>query len=387
MARGHFRVIAAPLLLWWLGVTVVGTVATAGLYRIGVRVTAGAGSLDATVAIAAGLVAAHVLLGGLLVFATWAGEAMITLHLYRRERTETVVSTPEASRRTRRSRVFPLAIAGALVMIGIVTARIVAGLTDTERHVQVTAHRGDSISAPENSRSAIRAAIDAGADYAEIDVQEIGDGSIVVFHDTDLKRITGSPRKLWEVDLEEVRALDAGSWFSEEFRGERIPTLAEVIAVARGRIRLNIELKFHGREKRFVESVLEILRDEKFEAECVISSLHLEGLKEVRRRAPHLAIGFIVFEAVGDLTRLDVEFLSLRAAVATSGLVDRARRAGKTVHVWTINTESEMAFFVDLSVANIITDRPALLRTVLAEREALDDQQKILLALHHWWAR
>ncbi len=387
MARGHFREIAAPLLLWWLGVTVAGSAMAAALLWIGERATSGAGSLDATLAIAAGLVAAHVLLTGFLVFATWAGEAMITLHLYRRERTETIVSAPETSRRKKHSRLFPLAIAGALVMLGIVTARIVAGLADVERDVSVTAHRGDSVSAPENSLSAIRAAIDAGADYAEIDVQEIADGSIVVFHDTDLKRITGSPKKIWEVDLDEVRALDAGSWFSEEFRDERIPTLKEAIAVARGRIRLNIELKFHGREKRFVESVLQILRTEKFEADCVVSSLHLEGLKEVRRRAPDLVIGFIVFEAVGDLTKLDVEFLSLRAAIATPGLVDRARRVGKTVHVWTINTDSEMAYFVDLSVANIITDKPALLRRVLNERNSLDDQEKLLLALHHWWAR
>ena len=78
----------------------------------------------------------------------------------------------------------------------------------------ITAHRGSSMAAPENTLAAIARAIEDGADYAEIDVQETADGTVVVIHDTDLKRITGLAEKIWDVTYDEVRELDFGSWFS-----------------------------------------------------------------------------------------------------------------------------------------------------------------------------
>src|SRR5262249_39012972 len=110
--------------------------------------------------------------------------------------------------------------------------------------VRVTAHRGHARAAPENTLSAIRKAIESGADYAEVGVQQTADGVVVLLHDRDLKRVAGVSRRLDEMSYDEVRKLDVGSWFDPAFAGERVPTLVEVIHLTRGRIRLNIELKF-----------------------------------------------------------------------------------------------------------------------------------------------
>lgn len=84
--------------------------------------------------------------------------------------------------------------------------------------VQITAHRGASGSAPENTLVALQKAIEAGAEYAEIDVQETSDGKLVLLHDPDLKRTAGIKKNIWQASYDEIKHLDAGSWFSNAFR-------------------------------------------------------------------------------------------------------------------------------------------------------------------------
>ncbi len=117
--------------------------------------------------------------------------------------------------------------------------------------VDITAHRGSSIEAPENTLEAIELAIANGATYAEIDVQEISDGTIVLFHDKNIKRITGEDIPIWELTKEYLPRLDAGSWFDESYSHARIPTLENVITQTESKIKLNIELKSHGHERDF----------------------------------------------------------------------------------------------------------------------------------------
>src|SRR5262249_23806418 len=132
--------------------------------------------------------------------------------------------------------------------------------------VQVTAHRGHSRAAPENTLSAIRKAIASGADYAEVDVQQTADGVVVLLHDSDLKRWAGDPRRVGELPFDEVRKLDVGNWFGPAFVGERVPTLAEVIGLYRGRIKLNVELKVYGPDQRLALEVARLLREHDFES-------------------------------------------------------------------------------------------------------------------------
>ena len=107
----------------------------------------------------------------------------------------------------------------------------------------VVAHRGYSGRYPENTASAFEAAIRTGADMIELDVCLTKDRIPVVIHDQTLERTTEGHGLVSEFALSEIKKLDAGSWFSPEFKGESIPTLEEVLLQIRGKISINIEIK------------------------------------------------------------------------------------------------------------------------------------------------
>jgi len=109
--------------------------------------------------------------------------------------------------------------------------------------IMVIAHRGFSGAAPENTLAAFRKAIDVGSDLIELDIQLSKDGKIVVIHDEILGRATNGQGKVSDHTLQELKKLDAGSKFRAEFSGERIPTLQEVLDLAKGRVLVNIEIK------------------------------------------------------------------------------------------------------------------------------------------------
>ena len=266
----------------------------------------------------------------------------------------------------------------ALILTSISSAFIIDRI-DLNHPVAVTAHRGSSKDAPENTLSAVRRAIDDGADFAEIDVQETADGVIVLLHDTDLMRIAGLNKKIWQLTYPEMKSLDAGSWFSPEFKGEHIPTLSEALEFSRNKIKLNIELKFNGREKQLVESVVKIIRDHKFGSQCVITSLNYDGLRKVEKFNPDLKTGFIIAKSIGNMFRVDTDFLSLASDIVNPDVMAAARKRKKKVHVWTVNSPDSMSYFINMGVDNIITDYPAKLIAVIHERASLNDVEKFLL--------
>jgi glycerophosphoryl diester phosphodiesterase len=246
--------------------------------------------------------------------------------------------------------------------------------------VRVTAHRGHARAAPENTLSAVRKAIDSGADYAEVDVQLTADGKVVLLHDRDLKRVAGVSRQLKDMSYAEVRKLDVGSWFGPSFRGERVPTLAELIDLSRGRIRLNIELKFFGPDRRLAQDVARLLREKDFESDCLVTSLKYDALQEVKRQNPRLRTGLIVAHALGDLSRLQVDALSVRADFLSDELLRKAHRAGMEVHVWTVNDARRMIRLMKRGVDNILTSDPDLGVRVRDRWANLTGTERLVLA-------
>jgi glycerophosphoryl diester phosphodiesterase len=255
-----------------------------------------------------------------------------------------------------------------------------AGYLEPRPPVRVTAHRGHSRAAPENTLSAIRKAIASGADYAEMDAQQTADRAVVLLHDRDLKRVAGDPRRIEDLTFDEVRKLDVGSWFGPAFAGERVPTLTEVIHLSRGRIRLNVELKFHGPNRRLAREVARILHEEDFESECIVTSFSYEALLEVKRHNPRLRTGLIVAHALGDVSRLEVEVLCIRAAGLSDDVVRAAHRLGMEIHVWTVNDAREMARLIKRGVDNIITSDPDLAIRARDEWASLTGTERLVLA-------
>jgi glycerophosphoryl diester phosphodiesterase len=270
----------------------------------------------------------------------------------------------------------------------IVSAALIAYLALTipfplREDVQVTAHRGYSRVAPQNTLSAIREAIRVGADWAEIDVQLTRDEEVILLHDSDLKLMTGDSRKPGDITLAELRKLPARERFGSKFDSERIPTLRDVIDAARYNIKLNIELKFYGKDRRLAKKVADLLREKESEDECFISSLDEEGLQLAKTYNPRLRTAAIVTVALGDISKLDVDILSVNKQLADDRLLDSARRLGKEVHVWTVNSPRSIRRWIERGVNNIITDDPALFLEVRKEREDLGDVQRLILACRY----
>jgi glycerophosphoryl diester phosphodiesterase len=273
-----------------------------------------------------------------------------------------------------------------LMVAALVFWQIVANVS-IEDQVAVTAHRGSSLAAPENTMSAVRLAIEQGADFAEIDVQETADGEIVLLHDDDLMRIASLNKRISELSFAEVQELDAGSWFSREYAGERIPRLLDIIELARGRIKLNIELKGTQKPSRVTQRVVEMVRQQDFLGQCVITSIDREALREAKKLEERLEVGQIVTVSVGDITRLDVDFLSVSAKNVNQQLIRAAGRSGKQIHVWTVNNPRQMSTMINLGVDNIITDDPPVLVDLLQQRSSLSNLERVLLGFRVWFTQ
>jgi glycerophosphoryl diester phosphodiesterase len=245
---------------------------------------------------------------------------------------------------------------------------------------RVTAHRGHARAAPENTLSAMQKAIASGADYAEMDVQLTADGKVVLLHDRDLKRVAGISRRLDEMTYDEVRQLDVGSWFDPAFADERVPTLVEVINLCRGKIRLNIELKFFGADRRLVQEVTRILREQDIEFECLVTSLDYDALRQVKEHNPRLRTGLIIAHALGDVSRLEVGALSVRADFLSDEMLRKAHHLDREVHVWTINDAPTMVRLIKRGVDNIITSDPDLAIRVRDEWASMTGTERLVLA-------
>jgi len=251
-------------------------------------------------------------------------------------------------------------------------------------NVTVMAHRGSSLKAPENTLSAIRRAISDKADYAEIDVRETKDGVLILNHDTDLLKMGGPKKKVWELTFKQIRRIDVGSSFSPEFAGEKVPTLREAIREARDKIKLNLDLKYHKRGQKLVEKVMKILKEEKFLDDAMIMSFNYSALKKAREINPNIKTGFLLFKSIGKMTKMDVDMLCVSMPLVSWDLILSAQQEGLEVLVWTVNKPRDMEKFIDLGVNHIMTDKPELLREILETRARLDPEDRLLLRIRQW---
>lgn len=233
--------------------------------------------------------------------------------------------------------------------------------------VQVTAHRGASGLAPENTLAAINLSIELKSDWCEIDVQETSDGIIVLLHDKLLKRTAGVWKNIWDTTYDEVKTLDAGSWFDKKFAGEPIPKLDSIIDTVNGKLKLNIELKLNGHEVALPERVVEIIESKKFVNECIVTSFSKEAINKIKKINPEIKTGFIFDKRslIKEAFKYPCEILSVNYKLVDKEFVNKANANGKEVHVWTVNDEIVMKELIAVGVDNIITNRPDILVKIL----------------------
>jgi glycerophosphoryl diester phosphodiesterase len=239
------------------------------------------------------------------------------------------------------------------------------------------AHRGASLMAPENTLAAFELAARHGADGIELDIRLCRSGEWVVIHDARVNRTTNGRGYVRTKSLEDLRRLDAGSSFHHCFTNERIPTLAEVLDWARGRVLLNIEVKSLARVNEGAElRLLNLLKRHGVRRQCLISSFNPIILRRIARLDPAQPTGLLL--NVKWLSRgtekswtrlMNVRALHISQRLARPRILERIRRLGLHVLVWGANHPHELSMLVDYRVDGIITDAPHLLNDILTSTE------------------
>lgn len=227
---------------------------------------------------------------------------------------------------------------------------------------QITAHRGYSAVAPENTLPAFEEAVEVGADYIELDVQLTADGQLVVFHDKTIERTTDGTGELSEMTYSELQKLSAGKWFSSDGRFDdvKISLLSEVLEAVGDDILLNIEIKNHGDVKKTAEMTAAAIEEYGIERTCYVTSFSYTALKTIKKINPKIKTGLIANIATStSFSQLRyIDAVSLNYIFVNSSIVNMAHQNGKRVFVWTVDRKSDIQHMIAMGVDNIITNRP-----------------------------
>ena len=257
-----------------------------------------------------------------------------------------------------------------------------------EREVLNFAHRGAREAAPENTISAFKTAEAAGAHGIELDVMFSKDKKLVVIHDFELNRTTDGTGLVKDYTMDEIGALDAGSWFEEAFTGEHIPTLHEVIEALEPETMINIEIKSVSPVTDGLEAaVVDVIQKYDLYGRVVVSSFNPIALMRVKQADKDIPVGLLYNEneKMLDIPVLDhilrkgwfIPILRPEQLHPEYRMVDEkymkwARKKGYRVNVWTVNEAADLKRMLDLGVDGIITDRPGQLWKHMQERGLVD---------------
>lgn len=233
-----------------------------------------------------------------------------------------------------------------------------------DKNFFVWAHRGASAVAPENTLAAFAAAEAAGADGIELDVHLSRDGVPVIIHDDTVDRTTSGRGEVGRLRLDELRSLDAGSWFSPSFAGEPIPTLEEVLHWAEGRLRLNLEIKDYLAGQIVLELLSHYPNDR-----ILVSSFDHRVLESLRRVDPELPLGFLVDSmfwrrAVRRAVAAGAVCLNPRHDLVSRPMLATCRHYGLKVYPWTVDALKRIDGLARLGVDGIFTNDPLQVATM-----------------------
>lgn len=231
----------------------------------------------------------------------------------------------------------------------------------------IFAHRGARNDAPENTLAAFQLALEQGADGIELDTQLTLDGQVVAFHDKTVDRITNGHGKLAKMTLAQIHELDAGSSFSEKFKGEKVPSLDEVFETIGKRALFNVELKnFSTPFDHLAEKVCAAVRRHAMEKNVVFSSFIPWDLKITARLLPDVPRGLLTIKGRWGAWGRSFGFnfgnydaLHPNLGDVTAQTIQRVHRLNRKINVWTVNAEEDIRRMIGWGVDGIITDVPA----------------------------
>ena len=232
----------------------------------------------------------------------------------------------------------------------------------------VIAHRGYRQKYPENTLAAFQAAVAAGVPMIELDVMLSRDRKLVVIHDAALERTTSGQGAVNDYTLEELKKLDAGSWFDARFADQRLPELSEVLDLAGGRTRVNIEIKAHAYEHRHPQDAIEkhvvaLVKQKNMQDSALISSFKIDILVQIASMEDPPAIALIsqtpVSKRIVEIcSHLKVFSWHPDHLIVTPHQVDMMHAAGLRVFPYNVDTFEDYVKMIDMKVDGVITDDP-----------------------------
>ena len=240
----------------------------------------------------------------------------------------------------------------------------------------IFAHRGASAHAPENTLAAFELALAQNADAIELDVKLSADEQVVVIHDPTVERTTGSLGRVKDLSLADLKALEAGSFFSAKYQGEKIPTLEEVFEVVGKRTFINVELtNYNTPRDQLVETVCMLVKKFGLQKRVMFSSFFASNLSKARAYLPDVPRGLLAFNGLLGAWARSFGFAFGRYQAlhpylkdVTPEQVQRVHRLSRRVHVWTVNAADDMRRLFHWGVDAIFTDDPQLAVQVRGEK-------------------
>ena len=255
-------------------------------------------------------------------------------------------------------------------------------------NTKIIAHKGYSAIAPENTMPSFERALDIGVDMVELDVQMTQDGELVVFHDDDISRITGQAGTISDYTYDEIRQMDAGSWFynartgmtaagaAKEFTGEKIPSLDEVLTLLESSgTEVYLELKdlslrdslTEDQLEGFTQKVVQAVKDHGMESRVIFASFNYDYLLQVKE----LDAGYRVLcnTVLGDadilLSQYPADYYGLNLATVKKDTIEKIKNAGAHAYVYTVDHPYQMQTVIKMGAEGIVTDCPGLAKVVI----------------------
>lgn len=249
--------------------------------------------------------------------------------------------------------------------------------------MQIFAHRGFSSQYPENTMTAFRKALEAGADGIEMDARLTQDGKIVIMHDPTIDRTTNGKGKVRSLTFKEILGLDAGIKKGVVFENERVPVLEQVLDELGGKLLLNIELCNYdeGDNRQLANQTVELIEKYRLVDSVIISSFRFNNLVYVKDKNPNISCGLLAKQGLlGAFARnvlnhsVSVDALHPFFTDATPGLIRREQQCGRKIRAWVVNDQKDIRQVYELGVDAIFTDDPLNSREFYASEKLVISQ-------------
>jgi len=243
------------------------------------------------------------------------------------------------------------------------------------------AHRGASKYAPENTMAAFKLAHKMKADMIELDVQLSKDGIPVVFHDAKLDRHSNGKGLVSSFLYDELHQMDAGNWFSIQYKGEKIPSLEQVLKWASGKIMVNIEIKKESVgdsvEGGVEEKVIELVQKTGMEKNVIISSFDYRAIERIKTIEPKVLTGLLYHKKSSGrrgpiklLKDYGADYFHCSSSEMNKKWRAQLNEAGKRYLIYTVNKKKQMKKWLEMGAYGIFSDKPDLLREVADQYQA-----------------